>query len=142
MTHAAVLIKSQKIILFDAQCKLCSAWCHFIIAHDSQIMFKLCSVQSPKGQVLLTQHGFSTTDFSSMVYIENSQAFTQSHAFFEVMKQLGYPWKMSCIFSVLPNRFNNWLYDKIAANRYRLFGKYHYCRLPSQQDHAHYLCAL
>lgn len=139
MTNAAVLIKSQKIILFDAQCKLCSAWCNFIIAHDPQAMFKLCSVQSPKGQALLTQHGFSTTDFTSMVYIENSQAFTQSHAFFEVIKQLGYPWKMSCIFRVLPNRFNNWLYDKIATNRYRLFGKYHYCSLPSQQDQAHYL---
>lgn len=139
MTHTAALIKSQKIILFDAQCKLCSAWCNFIIAHDPQAMFKLCSVQSPKGQQILMHFCYSTTDFSSMVYIENAQAFIQSHAFFEVIKQLGYPWKLSGIFSVLPNRFNNWLYDKIASNRYTLFGKYHYCRIPSKQDQAHYL---
>ena len=78
MTHTAALIKSQKIILFDAQCKLCSAWCNFIIAQDPQAMFKLCSVQTPKGQQILMHFGYSTTDFASMVYIENAQAFIQS----------------------------------------------------------------
>lgn len=131
---AATLMRNQKIILFDAQCKLCSAWCNFIIS-----IFKLCSVQSPKGALLLTHFGFSTTQYASMVYLQNGKAYTQSHAFFEVVKQLGYPYKLATLFSVLPNTFNNWLYDKIALNRYTLFGKYQYCRIPNPEDAKHYL---
>ncbi|KYL32390.1 thiol-disulfide oxidoreductase [Pseudoalteromonas agarivorans] len=131
---AATLMRNQKIILFDAQCKLCSAWCNFIIS-----IFKLCSVQSSKGALLLTHFGFSTTQYASMVYLQNGKAYTQSHAFFEVVKQLGYPYKLATLFSVLPNTFNNWLYDKIALNRYTLFGKYQYCRIPNPEDAKHYL---
>ena len=131
---AATLMRNQKIILFDAQCKLCSAWCNFIIS-----IFKLCSVQSPKGALLLTHFGFSTTQYASMVYLQNGKAYTQSHAFFEEVKQLGYPYKLATVFSVLPNTFNNWLYDKIALNRYTLFGKYQYCRIPNPEDAKHYL---
>ena len=135
----ATLMQNKKIILFDAQCKLCSARCNFIIAHDPSIKFKLCSVQSPKGELLLMHFGFLTNEYASMVFIENGKAYTQSHAFFEVVKQLGYPYKLANIFSVLPNRFNNWSYDKIALNRYTLFGKYKYCRIPASSDAAHYL---
>ncbi|TMO72187.1 thiol-disulfide oxidoreductase [Pseudoalteromonas sp. S3785] len=136
---AATLMRNQKIILFDAQCKLCSAWCNFIISNDANVIFKLCSVQSPKGALLLTHFGFSTTQYASMVYLQNGKAYTQSHAFFEVVKQLGYPYKLATVFSFLPNTFNNWLYDKIALNRYTLFGKYNYCRIPSPDDAKHYL---
>ena len=136
---AATLMRNQKIILFDAQCKLCSAWCNFIISNDATAIFKLCSVQSPKGALLLTHFGFSTTQYASMVYLQNGKAYTQSHAFFEVVKQLGYPFKLATAFSVLPNTFNNWLYDKIALNRYTLFGKYQYCRIPNPEDAKHYL---
>ncbi|MEG3758404.1 DCC1-like thiol-disulfide oxidoreductase family protein [Pseudoalteromonas carrageenovora] len=136
---AATLMRNQKIILFDAQCKLCSAWCNFIISNDTNAIFKLCSVQSPKGALLLTHFGFSTTQYASMVYLQNGKAYTQSHAFFEVIKQLGYPYKLANVFSILPNTFNNWLYDKIALNRYSLFGKYNFCRIPSPDDAKHYL---
>ena len=112
-----------------------TAW----VAHDPSIKFKLCSVQSPKGELLLMHFGFLTNEYASMVFIENGKAYTQSHAFFEVVKQLGYPYKLANIFSVLPNRFNNWSYDKIALNRYTLFGKYQYCRIPASSDAAHYL---
>ncbi|TMP08117.1 thiol-disulfide oxidoreductase [Pseudoalteromonas sp. S3178] len=136
---AATLMRNQKIILFDAQCKLCSAWCNFIISNDANVIFKLCSVQSPKGALLLTHFGFSTTQYASMVYLQNGKAYTQSHAFFEVVKQLDYPYKLATVFSILPNNFNNWLYDKIALNRYTLFGKYNYCKIPSPDDAKHYL---
>jgi predicted DCC family thiol-disulfide oxidoreductase YuxK len=136
---ADTLMVNQKIILFDAECKLCSAWCNFIIERDKHATFKLCSVQSPKGELLLRYFGYSTTVYTSMVYVENGKAYTQSHAFFDVIKQLDYPWKIANIFSILPITFNNWLYDKIALNRYTLFGKYQYCRIPTQSDAHHYL---
>ena len=71
-------MQNQKIILFDAQCKLCSAWCNFVIAHDPSIKFKLCSVQSPAGQSLLAQFGFSTTDFTSMPVVSGNLQYQQN----------------------------------------------------------------
>lgn len=136
---SAALMLNQKIILFDAQCKLCSVWSNFIIAHDPTIKFKLCSVQSPAGQTLLAQFGFSTTDFTSMIYIEAQKPYTRSQAVFRVFSQLGYPWKLLSVFKLLPRKLTDWLYNKVAKNRYTLFGKYQYCRIPQQKDEEHYL---
>lgn len=139
MLDPAIIMQGHKIILFDAQCKLCSAWCNFIIANDPAAHFKLCSVQSPKGQTLLIHFGFSTTDFTTLVYIENTKAHTRSEAFFKIINQLGYPWKLFMVCRVLPTGLNNWLYNKVALNRYTLFGKYQYCRVPDKSDADHYL---
>ena len=132
-------MQNQRIILFDAQCKLCSAWCNFVIAHDPSIKFKLCSVQSPAGQALLAQFGFSTSDFTSMVYIEGQKPYTRSQAVFRIFSQLGYPWKLLSVFKLLPRKVTDWFYNKVAKNRYTLFGKYQYCRIPHQKYEDHYL---
>ncbi|XQF91367.1 DCC1-like thiol-disulfide oxidoreductase family protein (plasmid) [Pseudoalteromonas espejiana] len=77
---AVTLMRNQKIILFDAQCKLCSAWCNFIISNDANVIFKLCSVQSPKGALLLTCFAFfNHTRLNGLP--TNGKAYTQSHAF-------------------------------------------------------------
>ena len=72
---AAILMQNQKIILFDAQCKLCSAWCNFIIAHDTNTIFKLCSVQSPKGELLLAHFGFSTIEITFLFESNSTESF-------------------------------------------------------------------
>lgn len=96
-------------------------------------------MQSPAGQSLLAQFGFSTTDFTSMVYIEAQKPYTRSQAVFRVFSQLGYPWKLISVFKLLPRKLTDWLYNKVAKNRYTLFGKYQHCRIPQQKDEDHYL---
>ena len=127
------------VILFDGVCKLCNAWSNFIIKHDNQRQFKLCSVQSPEGQAILSHFGMPTETFESMLYIEGATLYKQSDAFFRIMAKLGYPWKLACLFWSLPKRLRNGLYDRIALNRYRLFGKYDYCALPTPDHKERYL---
>ena len=132
---------TDNIILFDGVCKLCNAWSKFIIKYDRQRIFKLCSVQSEEGKKILLHFGFPSDFYETMLYVEGNQCFQQSDGFFQVIVRLGYPWKIACIFWVLPRPIRNWMYDRIALNRYRLFGKYEYCTLPSPDHKARFLNA-
>lgn len=133
-------IKStDKVILFDGVCKLCNAWCNFIIQHDHQHLFKLCSVQSNEGQNILQHFNLSTDVYESMLYVEGDRCYQQADAFFHVMSQLGFPWKVITIFKVIPKPVRDWMYDRIAFNRYRLFGKYDACMLPKAGFEDRYL---
>ena len=120
----------QQIILFDGVCKLCHAWVKFILRFDKQKIFKLCSVQSRQGKAILEGFGYSTESFNTMLYVDSAQCFEKSRAFFEIISRLGYPWKLILIFKIIPRSLADWLYDRIARNRYRLFGRYEYCILP------------
>lgn len=130
-----------KVILFDGVCKLCNAWSNFIIAHDKQRVFKLCSVQSAEGQAILKHFGFSTDQYETMLYVQGDECFVQSDAFFQVIAKLGFPWKVACLFWIIPRPIRNWMYDRIALNRYKLFGKYDYCQLPNPDHENRFLHA-
>ena len=132
---------SDKVILFDGVCKLCNAWSNFIIKHDRQRVFKLCSVQSKEGKQILLHFGLPSESYETMLYVEGNQSFQKSEAFFQIMTQLSYPWKIVCIFKVIPKPLRDWVYDRIALNRYSLFGKYDYCTLPSPDHEARFLDA-
>ncbi|WP_296207340.1 thiol-disulfide oxidoreductase DCC family protein [Psychrobacter sp. UBA3480] len=132
---------SDKVILFDGVCKLCNVWSNFILKYDSKQTFKLCSVQSEEGQEILLYFGLPTDAYETMLYVEGNQSFQKSNAFFQVMSKLGYPWKWVCIFKIIPTPIRDWMYDRIALNRYRLFGKYDYCALPLPENEARFLNA-
>ena len=131
--------KHDKIILFDGVCKLCNAWSNFIIMNDTFHKFKLCSVQSEEGQKILNHFTFSTDIFETMLYVEGGRAYQKSDAFIKIMHALGMPWKLLCVFQILPMTLRNWLYDRIALNRYALFGKYDFCNLPEPDHDERYL---
>lgn len=130
---------ADKVILFDGVCKLCNAWSNFIIKYDHQHAFKLCSVQSNEGQKILRHFGLSTEVYESMLVVEGNAVYQQSDAFFQVVAKLGYPWKFICVFRMVPKLLRNWIYDRIALNRYLLFGKYDTCLLPAADHDARYL---
>lgn len=123
-----------QIILFDAVCKLCNGWSRFIIRVDQHHKFKLCSVQSQEGQAILEWFALPLDNFTTMLLVQGNRAFTKSDSFIQIMKQLPLPFSLLVILKLLPKRMRDWLYDRIALNRYRLFGKYEVCMLPSA-DH-------
>jgi predicted DCC family thiol-disulfide oxidoreductase YuxK len=131
----------ENVILFDGVCKLCNAWSNFIIRHDLRHRFRLASVQSPEGKAILAHFGYPTERFDTMLVVRAGQCFEKSEAFFVVMSELGLPWKAALVFKPIPARLRNWLYDRIALNRYGLFGKYDVCSLPTPDHQARYLRA-
>lgn len=127
------------VILFDGVCKLCNTWSQFIIKYDKQQRFKLCSVQSAEGQSILTYFEMPTDHFDTMLYVEGNQFFDKSDAFLNVINKLGLPWRLLYLLKLLPKGIRNWLYDRIALNRYYLFGKYNSCILPSKENENRFL---
>ena len=124
-----------KVILFDGVCKLCSRWAKFLIRVDRTHQFKLASVQSPEGQAILKWYNMPLDHFETMVYVEGETLYTQSSAFLNVMHALPFPWPVFSVFKLIPCSIRDWLYDRIALNRYTLFGRYDSCLLPNA-DHA------
>lgn len=139
LTTPPYMGKQDKVILFDGVCKLCNKWSQFIIEYDKQHIFKLASVQSNEGKAILRHFNMATETFNTMLYIEGSQAFTKSDAFLRIIQQFPFPFKALALFKYLPKAVKDWGYDRIALNRYALFGKYDQCILPSPDHNKRFL---
>ncbi|MEI8646439.1 DCC1-like thiol-disulfide oxidoreductase family protein [Pseudoalteromonas sp. Hal040] len=124
--------------MFDGQCNLCHFCVQFIVRFDKQITFKLCPMQSDKGERLLKAHQIDDP-LSSMVVIDNNQLYKQSDAVLFIATQLGFPFSLAKVFKLLPKGFRNRMYDWVGRNRYRFFGKRTQCKLLTEKQKQHFL---
>ena len=121
-----------RIILFDGVCNLCNRSVQFIIKRDAAGYFKFASLQGETGQLLLKRYGLKN-DLNSFILIENNKAYVKSSAALRVCSLLGRAWPLLSVFRLLPPSFRDFLYDIIAKNRYKWFGKEDSCMLPLPQ---------
>ena len=128
------MLKKNNLILYDAQCKLCNAWCHFILRYDKSYVFTLISMQSDKGQNSLRQNNYSTEHFETMLYVENNVIYEKSTAFIKIIKHFPYPIKTLFLVKYIPKLIRDFVYNQIAQNRYKIFGKCSVCTL-SKEEH-------
>jgi predicted DCC family thiol-disulfide oxidoreductase YuxK len=133
------LSQGDRVILFDGVCKLCNIWSKFIIRFDKHNKFKLASVQSQEGKNILQHFNYPTDVYETMLVVDESDLYVKSGAFLFVMKELGYPWKFISYFKIIPVTLRDWLYDRIASNRYTWFGKFDTCSLPTPDHKSRYL---
>ncbi len=119
------------IILFDGVCNLCNGSVNFIIDRDPRQIFRFASLQSPIGQELVTQFGFSPTELSSLILIDGQSAYRRSSAAIRIAARLTFPWNCFWVGLIVPRPIRDFVYDMIAKNRYRWFGKTETCRLPA-----------
>jgi predicted DCC family thiol-disulfide oxidoreductase YuxK len=134
-TYPPHIKPNDQVIMFDGVCKLCNGWSRFIIRFDTRKKFKLCAVQSDEGQAILTWFGYPTDFYETMLLIQGNCALEKSDSFLAIVGQLPFPWSLTRVFKVFPRFFRDWFYDRIALNRYKLFGKYDVCMLATP-DHA------
>lgn len=133
------IIQQHDIILFDAICVICNGWAKFLIKHDRKSKFKLVSAQSPLGEEILQYYGMSTTHYTTMVVIFNGQLYTESTALIKVMQHLGLPFSLMNLAYLVPSSIRDFLYRRVALNRYQLFGTTDNCLLPSAENKSHFL---
>ena len=133
------ITQQHDIILFDAICVICNGWAKFLIQHDQHQKFKLASVQSPLGEAILKHYSMSTEHYSTMVVILNGQRYLESTALLKVMQHLGLPFSLMNSGYLMPRPLRDFLYRRIALNRYQLFGTTDQCLLPSAENKQHFL---
>jgi predicted DCC family thiol-disulfide oxidoreductase YuxK len=126
-----------KIIFFDGYCGLCNGFVDFIIKFDKNAVFKFSPLQSEFAKTKLSQSDLK--DLKSVVVLINDQTYRKAEAALKALAELGWPWKILLIFSLLPEKVLNFFYDLIAANRYRIFGKRETCRLPTPEERERFI---
>ena len=123
--------ENQHIVLFDGVCNLCNSTVVFIIKRDKKYKFKFAPLQSETGKKIATQFQLPAGNFDSLVYIKESKLLLKSDAVPHILKEIGYPWKILFAFILLPKFLRDAVYDFIAGNRYKFFGKRDSCMVPS-----------
>lgn len=128
---------ARPLFLFDGICVMCSSGAALIMRHDEEGRINLASAQSPLGAALYRHYGLVLDQ--SYLLLADGRAFTKSAGFFETFTALGGWWRLLKAAAVLPEPWRDWLYDGIAANRYRWFGKADHCALLTEAQRARLL---
>lgn len=121
------------VVLFDGVCNLCNSSVQFLIRKDKQIRLRFASLQSDFGQTILQKFNLPQNNFSSFVLLEGEKIYLRSSAALRVAYYLGGFWKIFQIFWLVPPFIRNAIYDFIAKNRYKWFGKKAECMMPSPE---------
>jgi predicted DCC family thiol-disulfide oxidoreductase YuxK len=132
-------VNEHPVILFDGVCNFCNGAINFVLKHDKKGIFRFAPLQSEAGQKLLQQFNLSTKDFDSFVLVDNGKIYKKSSASLQVMNKLPWYWKEVQIFRVIPTIFRDAIYDFIAKNRYKWFGKKEQCMIPTPEIRSRFL---
>lgn len=126
-------MSSKAVILFDGVCNLCNASVQFVLLRDKKDYFRFASLQSEYGQVTLQKFNLPTQNFDSFILVENDVLYTQSTAALRVAKNISGAWKLLYAFIIIPPFIRNLVYNFIAKNRYKWFGKKEECMIPQPE---------
>jgi predicted DCC family thiol-disulfide oxidoreductase YuxK len=118
------------ILFYDGYCALCNFFVKLIIRFDPKQSFYFSALQSELGETIKKKHQISEK-IDSIILYDQGKIYTHHHAVFAILRKLSYPIKALLIFQYLPHSINLYLYKWIAKKRYKLFGKYDVCPIPS-----------
>ncbi len=136
---------SHPILLYDGVCGLCNRLVQFTLRRDRHASFRFASLQSAFASSILTRHGANPSALDTVYVVVNHELpneslLSRSDAGLFVLKQLPGPWRAVASFlQLVPKFLRNAAYNAIARRRYRIFGRYEVCTLPSEQDRARFL---
>jgi predicted DCC family thiol-disulfide oxidoreductase YuxK len=123
-------MENRPIIVFDAECLLCSANAQFVLDHDRKGRLLLASMQGEAGSALYRRFGIDPADPDTLIVVEGDRVRRDSDAILAIWAGLGWPWRAGAIFRVVPRVLRDSVYRWVARHRYRLFGKRDTCWLP------------
>lgn len=132
--------ENKKIILFDGVCNLCNSSIQFVIKRDADDLFRYAALQSEIGQKLISERNIDTENIDSIILIEPGVAYyTKSDAALQVGKSLKDYRTISSVFNLIPSGLRNIVYDYVARNRYRWYGKKDQCMIPTPELQSKFL---
>ena len=125
--------KNKKVILFDGVCNLCNNAVTTAIKYDKKNTFLFAAIQSKGGQEIINYLKIDTNKTDSIILFEPGVSYEiKSTAALSIMNDFGGFWKLTKIGLILPETLRDYIYDFIAKNRYRWFGKKDNCMLPTE----------
>ena len=126
------LPQHKQLVLFDGVCNLCDASVQYIIKHDKNDIFLFTALQSEVGQQIIKEFNIDTNKIDSIILYSNEHGISyKSTAALKIASKLGFPRNLLSVFLIIPGIIRNWVYDYIAKNRYKWYGKKEECMIPT-----------
>ncbi len=122
------------IIIFDAQCVLCSANAQFVLKHDRREHFRLASMQGDIGTGLYRRFGIDPANPETLILVDGNDVRRDSDAIIAIYAGLGWPWRTATALRLVPAFLRDPVYRWVARNRYRLFGRRATCWVPDAEQ--------
>ena len=122
------------VIVYDGHCALCSGWARFVIRHDPEARYRLLPAQSSLGQALYRHYGLDPRNFETNLLLRDGRPFLKLDGSIRMAEGLGAPWSSAAVLRMLPARWGEALYDLVARNRLRWFGRLDVCHRPDAAD--------
>lgn len=121
------------VVFFDGVCNLCNGLVKFLIPRDKQAKLHFAPLQSEQAQQLLKENNLSTKELSTVVLYKKGIMHTKSAAGIRILAALGGFWKLMYVFLIVPSPLRDLIYNFIANNRYKWFGKSETCMFPTPE---------
>lgn len=118
------------ILLFDGFCNLCNSSVQFFLKHEKTNDFRFTSLQSDTGKALLKKYNIDPKVTDSLVLIHNNKAYIKSSAALKATAYMKGLYPLLQAFLIIPAFIRNSVYDFIARNRYKWYGKSESCMIP------------
>ncbi len=125
-------------VLYDGVCVLCSAWFRFVAARDPAARFRFLAIQDARGRRMAEALGINPEEPETNAVILDGIAYVKSDSALQVLARLP-RWSWCQRLRHVPKPLRDWLYDRIARNRYRLFGRTEACMIPGPELRRHLL---
>jgi predicted DCC family thiol-disulfide oxidoreductase YuxK len=114
------------VILYDGVCVFCSRWIRFVARRDADRRFRFTAIQSPYGRRLAQAFGIDPEDPDTNAVVYGGFAYFKSDAALTVLSHLP-GWRRARVLRAVPKPLRDAIYNLVARNRYRIFGKYEAC---------------
>jgi predicted DCC family thiol-disulfide oxidoreductase YuxK len=129
-------LEGKVLVLYAGVCGLCNRTVQFALRRDRKDRFRFSPLQGELAQSILDRHGLDSPDLNTVYVIENpmeseERLFKKSRAVFRILQGLGGFWGLLSVLRFVPL---DWAYDIVARNRYKWFGKYDACPMPSLEQ--------
>jgi len=126
-------METRPVVLFDGVCNLCNRSVQFIIKRDKKKQFLFASLQGKAGQEILQKFNLPLNEFNSFILAEGDTIYTRSASALRIARKLKGGWKLLYGFIIVPKFIRDWVYNIVARNRYKWFGKKDECMVPTPE---------
>lgn len=120
---APALPTAAPLIVFDGVCGLCTGFVRWVLERDRQGLFRFTPAQGPLGQALYRDLELDPVRFETSLLIVDGVAYGRWRGTIEIVRRLGGAWRAAALLRLAPDALGGWLYDRVAARRYAVFGR-------------------
>lgn len=138
------MVSDSPVLLYDGLCGFCDGAVQFILRHDRKKTLRFATLQGDYARAIFARHP-EIAGIDSLVLVERDpvtgteSVHVRSSGALAVARYLGGPWHLARVVAIIPRFLRDFGYDSFARVRYRVFGRYNSCPIPTPEQRARFI---